>query len=158
MKLAGEQPAPVVTANAPGGRPFTVQTIKEEPPMGSGNQQAPSHPLKQQSKIPESNRPAMRAVSVGRHPSGGQHANTIANTSSGGVPPPVGPGTALGPSSSNINPTLVRNRSTTADLNKQPNLSTEFLSWSAKYFTKVKLRRVSTCRVSNNQIYKIVPF
>ena len=124
--VAGADTSPTVTTVS-GGRAFTVQTIKEEPAPSTlrrseNDQTNPSNP---QVKFT----PTSRGGSVGRHPSGGHHSATSAPTTN----------------DSNSNNPNVQNTTTLRNSNltrvlphlEQPNLTTHFMPWSAKYFTKV---------------------
>ena len=118
----------------PSGRAFVVHPIKEEPvsttnrTSGSDNQPASSP----QQKLP----PTIRGGSVGRHPSGGHHSTT----------------TVQAPNGSDTNISGVSNTSTMRAHNitrvishiEQPNLTTHFMPWSAKYFTKVIFRYLTS--------------
>ena len=124
--VPGADSTPTVMTTS-GGRAFTVQPIKEEPVppshKKSGNDQQPSS--SPHAKFP----PAIRGGSVGRHPSGGHHSATS-------VPTPNGsnPNISSGP-----NATALRNQNLTKAISQleQPKLTTHFMPWSAKYFTKV---------------------
>jgi hypothetical protein len=111
------------------GRSFTVHPIKEEAMMSThkkteNDQQQSSSP---QQKLP----PTVRAGSVGRHPSGGHHSATS-------VPTPNGSNTNI---SSVSNTPAMRSHNLTRAISQleQPNLTTHFMPWSAKYFTKVRI-------------------
>ena len=108
------------------GRAFTVHPITEEDVLSrkhSSNEHqqesSPNHKLHQ----------VGRGGSVGRHPSGGHHSSTSVLTSNGSNPnisnaasTPMLRGHNLNRSISNV---------------EQPKLATNFMPWSAKYFTKV---------------------
>ena len=122
---------------APSGRAFTVHPIAEEDvltrKLSSNEQQQSSSP---HHKLPTTS----RGGSVGRHPSGGHHSATS-------VPTPDG---------SNSNMSVVANAPIlrTNSLNRstsnieQPKLTTNFMPWSAKYFTKVY--KVFRYKISNH--------
>ena len=111
---------------APSGRAFTVHPITEEEiitrKISSNEQQPSSSP---HHKMPTTG----RGGSVGRHPSGGHHSATAVSTPNG--------------SNSNIsgaaNAPIVRTHNLNRSMSnvEQPKLTTNFMPWSAKYFTKV---------------------
>ena len=115
------------------GRAFTVLPIKEENmvPAYKVTGADPSKSPSPQQKIA----PAVRGGSVGRHPSGGQHSSTLVTTPTGSHTNI--PGAQNSPGVRNLNLPKIGSQL------EQPNLTTHFMPWSAKYFTKVNVNKNS---------------